>query len=222
MSKKGHRKSSGKRRSKAENMTGAKANEAEMRTASDLNLGEPVVIESSDFHLHLRACKAATEKKDTANNLLRGCYKAANKVHPELGRAIKEAITIERDADPAKLKARLEVLGIALKETGCPIQLSVFDALAGDPMAQAYARGQSDSKGNRMAACPYPEGSDLSAEYLRGFTDHQANIIHGANGNGGDNPNGAEGDPWPDDQPGQGGDGRELEPDDNARESANA
>jgi len=218
MAKKGSKKGGGKRKSRAESMTEAKANATEVR---ELDL-QPVEIASNDFHMHLRAIKAATEKKDTAQNLLRNCYKAAKQVHEALPDAIKQAITIERDADPAKLKARLEVLGIALKETGCPVQLSVFDVLAGDPKAQAYARGQSDSKGNRMAACPYPEGSDVAAEYLRGYSDHQATIVPGANGNGAIKPNGADGGPWPDDQPGQGGDGRALEPDDNERELANA
>jgi len=52
------KKTGGKRRSKAESMTGAKENETEVRKG-ELALGEPVQIESKDFHFHMRAIKAA-------------------------------------------------------------------------------------------------------------------------------------------------------------------
>ena len=164
----------GRRKSKAEAMTGAKAGAVEKR-GGDLGLPEPVMIDSGDFQLHFKAIKAATEKKDTANNLLRGCYKAANKLNPHLGDAIKAAISIERDGDAAKVKAKLEVFGIALKETGCPIQLNVFDTLLGDAVDQAYKRGEADARAGKSADNRYPVGSDLADAYTDGW---QHGIAH--------------------------------------------
>lgn len=187
MAKKGKSKAKGTRRSKAESMTGAKENAVEVRRAngvghnSDLALPEPVTIASDDFQMHFKAAKAATEKKDTAVNLLRGVYKAAQKLHPQLPAAIKKAIAIERDPDPFRIKAELEVLGIALKETQCPIQLTVHDTLLGDVKEQAYKRGYSAGEKGQTANCPYPEGSDLGVEYLRGH-------LHGTGKNMGMTP----------------------------------
>jgi hypothetical protein len=157
-----------KGRGKSESETGMKAGEVEVRTG-ELTLGEPVELESNDVQMHIKAIKAATEKKDTANNLLRGCYKAANKLNPNLGDAIKRALTVERKNDPAALKAELEVFGIALKETGSPIQLVIHDMLSGDVAESAYKRGEADGKAGRTASNKYPEGSDLANEYARGW-----------------------------------------------------
>lgn len=165
----------GKRRSKAEADTGAKANAVEVRTAkggigdNSGDLGLPVVIESKDFHYHLKAYKAAIEKKDTAVSLVRGVLKGAAQLHKELPGALKEAVTVERDNDPFRLKQRLEVLGIALKETGSPIQISVFDTLHGDVAQQSYERGFGDGENGRTLNDRYPVGSDLSAQYVRGW-----------------------------------------------------
>lgn len=162
------------RKSRAEGMTGKKENEVEVRTAgvgdnSGLGLPEPVVIASDDVQMHVKAIKAALEKKDTAVQLLNGCYKSASKLNKHLPDAIRKAITAERDSDPSKLKAQLEVLGIALRETGSPIQLSVFDTLGGEVAEQAYKRGIADATGNKMSSDPYPANSDLSAQYIKGY-----------------------------------------------------
>lgn len=158
----------GRRRSKAEAMTGAKASSVEVR-GGDLGLPQPVEIASGDFQTHYRAIKAAIEKKDTANALLRGCYKAAKALHPNLPDAIRKAIAIERVDDPSEVKAELEVLGIALRETNCPVQLTVFDTLLGDPDKQAYARGFDDGKAARAARNPFPDGSPLAGKYADGW-----------------------------------------------------
>lgn len=162
-------KSKGARRSRAESSTGAKENKVEMRKAKDLDLPEPVELKSDDFQMHYRAIKAATEKKDTANNLLRGCYKQAKKVHPMLAEAVRKAITIERADDPEAVKAELEMFGFVLKETGHHIQLSIHDSLLGDVNEAAELRGYKDAKASRVAASVYPEGSDLHALYMRGW-----------------------------------------------------
>jgi len=144
-----------------------KGDEAEMRKG-ELSL-EPVVIDSSTFHFHMKAIKSATERKDTANNLLRGCYKAAKLVNEHLADTIRELITLERTDDPAKLRRKLETLGIGLKETGSPIQLTVHDTLMGDVVDAAYKRGHDAGANGRPLNCPYPENSDLAEAYGAGW-----------------------------------------------------
>lgn len=185
----------GSRRSRAEAMTGAKENAAEVRTG-ELGLGEPVVIDSDTFGFHLRAIKGATEKKDTANNLLRNCFKAAKQVNEHLPEAIKLAISEERSNDPAKLKKRLEVMGIALRETGSPVQLTVHDSLLGDVKGVAYKRGKDMGTAGKALVNVYPAGSDLAAEMERGWQDGQRDLLGISDGvdaaNGiGHNSNGA-------------------------------
>lgn len=163
-------KSKGARRSKAECSTGAKENKVEMRKAKDLDLPEPVVLQSDDFQMHYRAIKAATEKKDTAVNLLRGCYKQAKKVHPQLAEAVRWAIGIERADDPEAVKAELAMRGFVLKETGHHVQLTIHDSLLGDVNEAAELRGYKDAKASRVAGAVYPEGSDLHGLYMKGWT----------------------------------------------------
>lgn len=167
------------RRSRGESSTGAKENSVEMRKGPDLNLPEPVILKSDDFQMHYRAIKAATEKKDTANNLLRGCYKQAKKVHPQLAEAVRTAITIERADDPEAVRAHLDMYGFVLKETGHHIQLTIHDQLGGDVNEQAKKRGFADGSAGRMSNCSYPEGSDLAKLYNAGWLEGQAKLIGG-------------------------------------------
>lgn len=166
----------GSRKSRAEDSTGAKENATEMRTG-ELGLGEPIVIDSDTFAMHLKSIKGATEKKDTAVSLLRGCMNAAKKVNEHLPEAIKLAIQEERSNDPSKLKKRLEVLGIALRETGSPVQLTVHDTLLGDVKQVAYDRGFKAGEGGQTLANPYPAGSDLSENYATGWRNGQAKLL---------------------------------------------
>lgn len=170
------KRSSRSRRGKSEAMTGKKAAAVEVRTVaagigdnSGLGLGEPVTLDEKDVKSLVKATKAAMEKKDTAVSLLRGVNKMAAELHPDLPGAIKQAISEERKSDPAKLKAKLEVLGITLKASGSTVQLSVFDTLAGDVQEQAYQRGLGDAKCGRSSSNPYPENSDLADQYAKGF-----------------------------------------------------
>lgn len=144
-----------------------KGDEAEMRKG-ELGL-EPVVIDSSTFHFHMKAIKSATERKDTAVSLLRGCCAAAKKVNKHLADKIKKVITVQRTDDAADLKAELEVLGIALRETGSPVQLTVHDTLLGDVTDAAYKRGFDAGSNGRPLNCPYPENSDLAEAYATGW-----------------------------------------------------
>lgn len=168
----------GGRRSRAESMTGAKEAKVEMRTG-ELELPE-VEIASNDFAYHMKSIKAATEKKDTANNLLRSCIKAAKQVHPKLPDAIKRAIQIERSDDGiADLRSELQVLGVALRETGASLQITLHDTLLGDVKDQAFAKGVKDAENEHMSRSPYPEGSDLDERYKAGWESVMAARVTG-------------------------------------------
>jgi hypothetical protein len=155
-----------KRRGKSESMTGKKAGEVEVRTG-ELDL-QQIEINDDDFDLHFRAMKGAVDRQKTAKNLYDGCCKAAKKVSPELLDAVKRALKFE-GMDPADIKRQMEIDGYVLKRTASPIQLTVFDTLAGDVADQAYKRGYDDGENGRTAADKYPAGSDLSGHYTRGW-----------------------------------------------------
>lgn len=180
MAKSGRGKSNGKagkgrgsRKSRAEASTGAQEATVEVRTG-ELGLGEPIVIDSKTFHFHLKAYKSALEKKDSSVGLLRSCRSAAKMVNEHLPAAIAECVKEERSSDPAKLKARLEVLGIALKETGSPVQLSVHDTLLGDVKEQAYQRGFNAGQNGQVLNNIYPPTSDLADSYATGWRNGMA------------------------------------------------
>lgn len=175
--KKNKPKSSKGRRSKAENMTGAKDAAVEVRKAGELDL-QQIVIDDGDFDLHFRAMKSAKERMKTAKNLYDGCAKAAKKVSADLLDAVKQALKLE-GMDPADVKRELEVRGYALKRVGCPVQLSVHDTLAGDVNDKAYKRGNYDGANGRTCNSPYPEGTELDEHYRTGYRNAQNAIIQG-------------------------------------------
>lgn len=122
-----------------------------------------------DYSHHMKSIRGAKDKLETAKSLLRHAKDAANKCAAGLAASIEETLKIERDNDPVKLQARLEMLGLGLKEIGSTIQLSVFDSLGGDAADQVYQRGMADGKAGRTADNRYPEGSDLHALYAKGW-----------------------------------------------------
>lgn len=186
----------GGRKSKAESMTGAKEAKVEVRTG-ELELTQ-IEIASNDFQYHLKAIRAATEKKDTVNNILRNCYKAAKQVHPKLGKAIKDAIQYERADDDQDLRDDLQMLGIILREIESPIQITLHDTLLGDVKDQAFRRGKKDAENEKMSQSPYPAG-ELDDEYRRGWESVMASRVSGGDkelwpddkdvGAAGDHPN---------------------------------
>jgi hypothetical protein len=171
--KNGAAKSRGSRKSKAESMTGAKEAAAEVRKADSAELG--LVIEDGDFDLHLRAIKGAVDRQKTAKSLYDSCCKAAKKVSPQLLDAVKRAIKFQ-GMDVEDIKAQLEIDGYVLRRTGSSIQLTLHDTLLGDEKELAYKRGNEAGKCGQPCASKYPEGSDLDAEYRRGWQ-------HGAGSN---------------------------------------
>lgn len=173
----GKGKAAGKRRSRAEDMTEAKANTVEVRTG-ELQL-KPVEIDTKDVQVHLRAIKAAIEKKDTAVSILRNAKKRAKEVHPELANAIDRVLKIERADSMHELRAELEVLNIVLRVQQAPIQIYLSDSLMGDVAEQAFRRGVKDAKAEKMSSSPYPDGSDVDGHYKRGWESVMASRVTG-------------------------------------------
>lgn len=159
----------GVRKSKAESMTGAKAAKVEVRGGMGDNAPEMKLPAPDDFLHHMKSIKGCKEKLETAKSLVSHAKKAANKSCAGLSKTIERLIGIERENDPFAFQREMEMLGLGLKVTNSPIQLSVFDTLAGDVEDQAYKRGVSDGEAGRSASNPYPENSDLAESYSSGW-----------------------------------------------------
>lgn len=193
-------------RGKAESVTGAAENAVEVRKPVGIGDNSKLkLIEPSDFDHHLKNIKGTLEKLETAKSLVRHAMESANKSSKGLGGVIKEIISLERKNDPTELAHYLQTFGIGLKVIGCPIQITIFDTLAGEVADQAYKRGYADGEGGRANDSPYPALSDLDQAYAKGWR-------HGTAKNLGVSPEesdaaeaerlaegGGEKDPWPDD-----------------------
>ena len=154
------------KRGKAESMTGAKANSVEKRTPSqtDMDLPKP-----DDIVFHMKTIKGFKDMQTSAGGRVRAARLAAKKCNSLLPGLIDELIGLERLTDKGEFKRRLEALGVGLKTVGAPIQLSVFDTLAGDVNKQAYDRGKAEADAGKGCNCPYPEGTDLADSYNTGW-----------------------------------------------------
>lgn len=166
-----------RKRSQAEDMTEAKANEVESGPVLDL---QPIEIDEKDFDLHYKSIKAATDKKETAMSVLRTCKKRAKEASPDILAAVEKAMKFER-ADPADVKKELQIAGFALQKTNSPIQLTLHNTLLGDINDIAYKRGFADGEAGRTANSTYPPGSEPDKSYMRGWR-------HGAGKNLGQTP----------------------------------
>lgn len=172
----GQKRRGGGRRSRAESMTGAKENEVEVRTIgdnSDLALPAP-----DDYAHHMKTIRGCRDRLATASSLLSHAKKSANKCAPGLAASVEETLKIERENDPVKLRTRLEMLGLGLKQIDSSIQLNVFDTLAGDQKEMVARRGYEDGKAARPQSSDYPEGSDLAALYSENWLKGQAEIFN--------------------------------------------
>lgn len=164
------------RRSKAESSTGAKEAHAEMRTASDAQT-EMDMPKPDDILFHMKNIKSWKEKATTINSGVRNARKSAAQVSKLLPAIIDELLALERLADQSEFKRRMEMLGAGLKAIGSPYQINIFDTLAGDVQSQAHKRGANDGAAGRSANCPYPDGSDMAAQYMAGWSEEQAKIL---------------------------------------------
>lgn len=191
---------SGKRRSKAESMTGAKEAKVEVRKLGGDNAPTLDLPSEEDFNYHLKNIRGAIEKKDTAVNLVRLANQSAEKSCKGLGKTITKLIKLDRDDDPMAFQRELELLGYGLKVTGSPVQISIHDMLLGDVEDQAYGRGRKDGEAGKTLSNPYPDGTSLSVKYAEGHMHGQAKNLglseeqadEAIAGNGG-------GRAWPDD-----------------------
>lgn len=157
----------GAKKSRSEDMTGAKEAKVEMRKASDQ--AEMEMPPPDDILFHMRNIKGWKEKATTINASVRNARKSASKVNKLLPALIDELLALERLDDQSEFKRRMDMLSVGLKAVGSPYQINVFDMLAGDVQDQARKRGYDDAKANRVANSPYPENSDLSNSYLAGW-----------------------------------------------------
>lgn len=160
---------------KSEADTGAKENSVEVRTAAKIGDNSQLKLPApADFDHHYKSMRGAKEKVATAQALSSQASESANKCSPGLAAVIKNTLKIEAENDPAKLQRHLEMMGMGLKHIGSSVQMTIFDTLAGDVADQAYKRGFADGEAPRAAANPYPEGSDLYADYAKGWREGTA------------------------------------------------
>jgi hypothetical protein len=165
----------GKRRSRAEAMTGKKAASSSMRKVSaqsEMKLPSP-----ETWELHFKSIRGAMDRRDSASAFVTSCKKAANAVHPDLGKTVERLVKLEKAGDVETLMRELKMLGFGLKQVQAPIQLSIHNTLFGDPLAQAAREGRDDSANGRMAHNPYPEGSALATAYAGAYAKDQARIL---------------------------------------------
>lgn len=164
-----------KRRGKGESMTGAKANQVEVRHAigqGDLHLPEP-----NDYQHHKKSLLGAIDKQRTATSLVRTARKnaLAAGVDPD---AILEANRIVRANDPKGTANKLNQLAFALGQEGFSIAITVHDTLAGDQMDLVYRRYYGDGKGGKALENEYPVGSDLAAQAARAWRHGMASNMN--------------------------------------------
>lgn len=157
-------------KSRAESVTGAQEGAVEVRTAAKIGDNSKLKLPApNDFDHHYKSIRGAQDKVKTAQALSSQASESANKCSPGLAKVIKDTLKIEAENDPEKLKRHLEMMGMGLKQISSSIQLTVFDSLQGDVADQAYSRGAADGEAGRSANNAYPDGSELNAEYARGW-----------------------------------------------------
>ena len=126
-----------KRRGQGEDMTGAEAGQVEVRTPLSI---DDVDLDDADIKVHFNAIKTATERKDTAVSGLRTAKKRANDTCAGLSDEIEHVMKLQRKNDPSAYARKMKVRSRVLGALGFPVQLEIFDTLAGDHMEQVYRR----------------------------------------------------------------------------------
>lgn len=196
------------RKSRAEAFTGKKAASVEVRKIKVAEQQAIPMPKPADWKHHYATIKGYGDKLETAKGHLRNAVKAADEAHPGMAATIKRVQKLER-TDPAEFKAEMALLGFGLAQIGSPVQLAIFDANS-DPKKQARAEGFADGKAGNGASTRYAEGSDLHGLYMEGWLEGQGKMELFGKKTGAANGNGK----------GHGGDGRELDNDDNEHDDA--
>lgn len=168
-SAKGSKRGARKRRGKGEDMTGAKEGQVEVRTVGIGDNSTMALPEPDDWAHHKKTIRGWKEKVETAKAGLSHAKKAAIKAGVNMT-SLELVTSIERQNDPAKTLNFFEQVDLGLRlseDTG--IRITPHNTLAGDQMDLVYKRGFADGGAGRTADNSYPENSDLSEQYMRGW-----------------------------------------------------
>lgn len=172
-------------KSKAENSTGAKAAEAEMRkpeSPTQLELtGSAIEKKPGQFRTYFNRAVSEYSMYTKAQGRYRETIKEAKEENPLLAEAVKMAIKLvddEGEIDHDAIKAKLQVHGFLLSEFGSHLQLSLHDTLLGDEKDYAWKRGFERGGTAGMALdMPYPKNSELNEIYSLGWRNGQLKIM---------------------------------------------
>ncbi len=164
----------GRGRGKAEDVTGAKENKAEVRKAA---VNTPLIKGERLLH-HINTIKGYNEKISNLQGHRSNAY-ATMKAEGIQPGVVKDLIALEK-GDPLDYKTYLEQMGIGLQATGQMFQLTIHDAAFGSPVEQAIAEGRDDAKNGRAPAGKYPENSEEAKAYRNSYFSGQADLVPGA------------------------------------------
>lgn len=155
-----------KRRGAAEDVTGKKAGQVEVRTA--LSQGDLKLPAVDDYNHHKKNIAGCLDSLESAKSRYRKALQSAQAAGIDTD-AMLEARRIVRANDPKKTASRLNQLAFALEQEGFSIHITVHDTLAGDEMDTVYRRFYADGKAAKTLDCRYPAGSDLAAQAARAW-----------------------------------------------------
>lgn len=185
--------SSRKRRGTGESMTGANENQVEVRGPISV---DDIDLPPADIQHHYEAMKTSIERKDTAVSNLRTTRKKADEACAGLADEIAHVIKLKRKNDPTAYARKMKVRNLVLSAMGFPVQLEIFDTLAGDNEGQVRERFYQAGKAGKGFECKYPKNSDLHAVAKEGWMRGQAelagvdvaDLTEGQEGEDGDGP----------------------------------
>lgn len=164
----------GARKSRAEDMTGAKEAGVEVRTAGIGDNNSALALPTpDDLAHHRKTILGYREKVTTAQGLLRNAIKAAKKSGINM-ESLDLSIKIERQNDPAKAINFFQQLDMALQIGEATIRITPHDTLAGDENELVARRGYEDGKAGRTPNHKYPESSELADLYQKNWMKGQA------------------------------------------------
>ena len=170
----GNGKGRGRGRGKAEDVTGAKANAAEVRKAK---VNTPLIKGDRLLH-HISTIEGYNDKISNLQGHRSNAYATmkAEGIQPQV---VKDLIALKK-GDPLDYKEYLTQMGIGLQATGQMFQMNVFDTAFGSPVEQAIAEGRDDAKNGRPPAGKYPENSEEAKAYRNAYFSGQADLVPGA------------------------------------------
>lgn len=168
----------GRKRGRSAKKTVDKADTVEVKTAGELDL-EVVQINKSDFAMYFRGIEDCSKAMKRAKSAYDDACKKAKKSSDSMLAACK--LKLKWDGkDQNELAELLKIQGFVLTDLGSPIQLTLHNALLGDAVDTAFARGETDGAAGKGNSNRYPVGSDLAERYDLGWAKGQATLVTGA------------------------------------------